>query len=104
MARAHLLNDFTLQCGACAIVLAMSKSLIAVWVVFAAIGAASSARSQSVTPGCLSDRYGDVQCPAPGGSCVKDRYDDISCSPADGGILFDRYQVPVCGPGQCIAD
>ena len=54
--------------------------------------------------GCVNDRYGNVQCPPPGGSCVKDLAGDVRCSPADGGITLDRYRVPVCGPGQCIAD
>jgi|SRR5438477_9868198 len=104
MARERLLNNFTFHRGDCAIVRAMSKSLMTVLAVFVAIGAASPARSQSVAPGCVNDRYGNVQCPPPGGSCVKDRYDDIRCSPADGGILLDRYEVPVCGPGQCVTD
>ena len=73
----------------------------------AAVGAictAPSARSQSATPGCVSDRYGNVQCPPPGGTCVKDLVGEVKCSPPDGGILIDRYQVPVCGPGQCVTD
>ena len=65
---------------------------------------AASAHSQSVTPGCLNDRYGNVQCPPPGGSCLLDLYGDVRCSPPDGGILLDRYKNPVCGPGQCIVD
>jgi hypothetical protein len=66
--------------------------------------AAAPAHSQSVTPGCLNDRYGNVQCPPPGGSCLLDLYGDVRCSPPDGGILLDRYKKPVCGPGQCIVD
>jgi hypothetical protein len=83
----------------------MHKSSIATLVaVLAAVGAIGTARSQSVNPGCVNDRYGNVQCPPPGGSCIKDRGGDIQCSPADGGVLLDRYQVPVCGPGQCVTD
>src|SRR5256885_15559555 len=80
----------------------MKQSLIVALLVCAS--ASSGAQSQAVTPGCVNDRYGNVQCPPPGGSCVKDRYGDIRCSPVDGGILFDRYEVPLCGPGQCITD
>jgi hypothetical protein len=86
----------------------MSKSsiarAIAVLAALAAIGTSLSARSQSISPGCLNDRYGNVQCPPPGGTCVKDLAGEVRCSPADGGILLDRYKVPVCGPGQCITD
>lgn len=67
-------------------------------------GAISSAHSRSVTPGCVSDRYGSVQCPLPGGSCVTDYLGEVRCSPADGGILLDRYGKAQCGPGQCIAN
>ena len=77
---------------------------IAVLAALGAIGTSSSARAQSVTPGCVNDRYGNVQCPPPGGTCVKDRFGEVRCSPPDGGILMDRYQVPVCGPGQCVTD
>ena len=72
--------------------------------VLGAIGTSSSARSQSATPGCVSDRYGNVQCPPPGGTCIKDLAGEVRCSPLDGGILLDRYKVPVCGPGQCVTD
>jgi len=86
----------------------MSRSsiarVIAVLAVLGAIGTSSSARSQSLTPDCLNDRYGNVQCPPPGGTCIKDFYGEVRCSPQDGGILLDRYKVPVCGPGQCIID
>jgi len=86
----------------------MSKSsiarVIAVLAALAAIGTSSSARSQSLNPGCLNDRYGNVQCPPPGGTCVKDLAGEVRCSPEEGGILLDRYKVPVCGPGQCITD
>ena len=86
----------------------LSKSsiarVIAVLAALGAIGTSSSARSQSATPGCVSDRYGNVQCPPPGGTCVKDRVGEVRCSPTDGGIQLDRYQVPVCGPGQCVTD
>jgi hypothetical protein len=68
------------------------------------LGAISSAYSQSVTPGCVSDRYGNVQCPLPGGSCLTDYLGEVRCSPADGGILLDRYKKAVCGPGQCIVN
>ena len=86
----------------------MSRSSIA-WVIavlaaLAAIGTSSFARSQSVSPGCLNDRYGNVQCPPPGGTCVKDLAGEVRCCPEDGGILLDRYKVPVCGPGQCVTD
>ena len=86
----------------------MSRSsiagVIAVLAVLGAIGTSSSARSQSATPGCVSDRYGNVQCPPPGGTCIKDLAGEVRCSPPDGGILLDRYKVPVCGPGQCVTD
>jgi hypothetical protein len=65
---------------------------------------ALSAAAQSTTPGCVADRYGNVQCPPPGGSCLKDIHDEVRCSPADGGIFLDRYKNAVCGPGQCIVD
>jgi len=78
--------------------------VIAVLAALGAIGISSSARSQSATPGCVNDRYGNVQCPPPGGTCIKDLAGALRCSPPDGGILLDRYKVPVCGPGQCITD
>jgi hypothetical protein len=53
--------------------------------------------------GCVNDRYGNPQCPPPGGACLKNRLGEVRCSQADGGILLDRYQDAVCGPGQCIA-
>lgn len=55
-------------------------------------------------PGCLADRYGNVQCGPAGSRCLKDLYGEIKCSPPDGGILLDRYKTPVCGPGRCIPD
>ena len=64
----------------------------------------ASALAQSTTPGCVADRYGNVQCPPPGGSCLKDIHDEVRCSPPDGGIFLDRYRNAVCGPGQCIVD
>lgn len=54
--------------------------------------------------GCVNDRYGNPQCPPPGGACLKNSFGDVKCSRADGGILLDRYRDAVCGPGQCIAD
>ena len=66
--------------------------------------AASSAYSQSVSPECVNDRFGNVQCPPPGGSCLKDYLGEVRCSPADGGISLDRYKKAVCGPGQCVVD
>ena len=80
------------------------ERVIAVLAALAAIGTSSSARSQSVSPGCVNDRYGNVQCPPPGGTCIKDLAGEVRCSAADGGILLDRYKVPVCGPGQCVTD
>ena len=71
---------------------------------FATLGPISHAHAQSVTPGCMSDRYGNVQCPPPGGSCLNDYLGEVRCSPADGGILLDRYKKAACGPGQCIVD
>ena len=65
------------------------ERVIAVLAALAAIGTSSSARSQSVSPGCVNDRYGNVQCPPPGGTCVKDLAGEVRCSPADGGILLD---------------
>src|ERR1700716_504946 len=86
----------------------MSKSSIArvifVLAALGAVGISSPARSQSATPGCVNDRYGNVQCPPPGGTCVKDLAGEVRCSPPDGGILLDRYKVPVCGLGQCVTD
>jgi hypothetical protein len=76
----------------------------ATFAAFAALAPIPSAYSQSVTPGCVNDRYGNVQCPPSGGSCLKDYLDEVRCSPADGGILLDRYKKAVCGPGQCIVD
>ena len=73
-----------------------------VFALLAAFGA--SAHAQSTPPGFVADRYGNVQCPPPGGSCLKDIHDDVRCSPADGGIFLDRYKNAVCGPGQCIVD
>ncbi|MBX3652066.1 MAG: hypothetical protein KF771_11915 [Burkholderiales bacterium] len=54
--------------------------------------------------GCVNDRYGNPQCPPPGGRCLADINGEIRCSPPGGGILLDRYRMPVCGPGQCMAD
>ena len=83
----------------------MGRSSIATLIaVLATVGTIGTALSQSATPGCVSDRYGNVQCPPPGGTCIKDRVGDVKCSPPDGGILIDRYQAPVCGPGQCVTD
>jgi hypothetical protein len=68
------------------------------------IVAPSSTHAQAITPGCVNDRYGNVQCPPPGGSCLIDFYGEVRCSPPDGGIFLDRYRNAVCGPGQCIVD
>ena len=54
--------------------------------------------------GCVNDRYGNPQCPPPGGHCMANINGDIRCSTPGGGILLDRYRTPVCGPGQCIAN
>lgn len=54
--------------------------------------------------GCVNDRYGNPQCPPPGGRCLADINGEIRCSPPGGGIQLDRYRMAVCGPGQCMAD
>ncbi len=54
--------------------------------------------------GCVNDRYGNPQCPPPGGRCMADINGEIRCSTPGGGIMLDRYRMPVCGPGQCMAD
>lgn len=54
--------------------------------------------------GCINDRYGNPQCPPPGGRCMADLNGNIRCSTPGGGIMPDRYQTPVCGPGQCQAN
>lgn len=54
--------------------------------------------------GCINDRYGNPQCPPPGGRCVADINGEIRCSTPGGGIMLDRYRTAQCGPGQCIAD
>ena len=54
--------------------------------------------------GCVNDRYGNPQCPPPGGHCVANINGDVRCSTPGGGIMLDRYRTPVCGPGQCIAN
>jgi hypothetical protein len=66
------------------------------------LGATAPAFSESVTPGCVNDRFGNVQCPLPGGACLKDYLGEVRCSPEDGGISLDRYKKAVCGPGQCV--
>jgi hypothetical protein len=63
-----------------------------------------AALAQSTTPGCVTDRYGSVQCPPPGGACLTDIHGEVRCSPEDGGILLDRYKNAACGPGQCVVD
>jgi len=82
----------------------LSTIVFAMLAALTVLGATSSAYSQSVTPGCVSDRYGNVQCPPPGGSCLTDYLGEVRCSPADGGILLDRYKKAVCGPGQCVVN
>jgi hypothetical protein len=82
----------------------LSSIIFATLAALTVLGATSSAYSQSVTPGCVNDRYGNVQCPPPGGSCLRDYLDEVRCSPADGGILLDRYKKAVCGPGQCVVN
>lgn len=54
--------------------------------------------------GCVNDRYGNPQCPPPGGQCMANINGDIRCSTPGGGIMPDRYRTPLCGPGQCIAN
>jgi hypothetical protein len=54
-----------------------------------------SVRAQSVTPGCVNDRFGTPQWPPAGGARVKDVHDEVKCSPHDGGILLDRYREAV---------
>ncbi len=54
--------------------------------------------------GCINDRYGNPQCPPPGGRCLADINGEIRCSSPGGGIALDRYRMPVCGPGQCISN
>jgi hypothetical protein len=73
----------------------------AAFLAVAVLGIAQAAQAQ---PGCIKDRYGNVQCAPAGGHCLKDYAGDVKCSPADGGILLDRYRVPVCGPGKCLKD
>lgn len=68
--------------------------------VFATIGAVQAQQGR----GCVNDRYGNPQCPPPGGYCMANINGDIRCSTPGGGILADRYRTPVCGPGQCIAN
>lgn len=86
-----------------AIKLLRSASFVT-FAVLVVLGPTSFAYSQSVTPGCVNDRYDNVQCPPPGGSCLKDYLGDVRCSPADGGISLDRYKNAVCGPGQCVVN
>jgi len=84
----------------------MSRSsiagVIAVLAVLGAIGTSSSARSQSATPGCVSDRYGNVQCRA--GRAIKDLAGEVRCSPWMAVSYSTDIKVPVCGPGQCVTD
>ncbi len=54
--------------------------------------------------GCVNDRYGNPQCPPPGGHCMANINGDVRCSTPGGGIMLDRYRTPVCGLGQCIAN
>src|SRR5262252_6292587 len=82
----------------------LRSAILVTLAALAAPGTISFAYSQSVTPGCVNDRYGNVQCPPPGGSCLKDYLGEVRCSPPDGGIFLDRYQKAVCGPGQCVVN
>lgn len=62
------------------------------------------AQAAQAQPGCLKDRYGNVQCGPAGSRCLKDRFSDVRCSPPDGGIRLDRYKTAVCGPGRCLVN
>lgn len=76
----------------------MHRLLVAVIILVVA-----PAHSQSVTPGCLNDRYGNVQCPPPGGSCLLDLYGEVRCSSAaKGSAALDRGGDAVCTEG-CVA-
>lgn len=82
-----------------------SKVAVLVMILLSALlpGTMPEASAQSAS-NCINDRYGNPQCPPPGGRCLKDINGEIRCSPPDGGITLDRYRMPVCGAGQCIAN
>ncbi len=79
------------------------RPLLLAFIFLAMTGASSGVFAQQGR-GCVNDRYGNPQCPPPGGRCMADINGEIRCSTPGGGILIDRYRMPVCGPGQCMAD
>lgn len=80
-------------------IVALAAILLAALLSAAAPGIMAQPKSS-----CVNDRYGNPQCPPPGGRCLADINGEIRCSPPGGGILLDRYRMPACGPGQCMAD
>lgn len=80
----------------------MPRALALLILVLPSLAVMPSAAQQD--RGCIHDRYGNLQCPPPGGRCMADINGEIRCSTPGGGILLDRYRMPVCGPGECIAN
>jgi len=69
---------------------------------FAAMVLLAGIRPAGAQQGCVTDRYGKMQCGPADSRCVKDAFDEVRCSTPGGGIVLNRFREPVCGPGDCV--
>ena len=51
---------------------------------------------------CVTNAFGKVVCPPPGGRCLIALNGDIACSPPYGGIVKTYDGKILCGPGKCL--